>query len=85
MVIGENKKMLIFPIEELPEMSRGKGVRLQKYKDTGILFLQTFNLDEGLIIEDSGGRNRTYNNISDWIGKRAQAGRLIPKGFPKLD
>ena len=84
-VIGENKKMLIFPIEELPEMSKGKGVRLQKYKDTGILFLQTFNLDEGLIIEDSGGRNRTYNNISDWIGKRAQAGRLIPKGFPKLN
>jgi topoisomerase-4 subunit A len=84
-VIGENKKMLIFPIEELPEMSRGKGVRLQKYKDTGILFLQTFDLDEGLIIEDSGGRNRTYNNISDWIGKRAQAGRLIPKGFPKLN
>ena len=84
-IIGQNKKMLIFPIEELPQMSKGKGVRLQKYKDLGVLFIQTFNPEEGLIIEDSGGRNRVYNDINDWIGKRAQAGRLVPKGFPKLN
>jgi topoisomerase-4 subunit A len=84
-IIGKNKKMLIFSLDELPEMSKGKGVRLQKYKDSGVLFIQTFNPEEGLIIEDSGGRNRVYSDISDWLGKRAQAGRLVPKGFPKLD
>ena len=83
-VIGENKKMLIFPLNELPLMTRGKGVRLQKYREENILFLQTFDPEEGLIIEDSSGRKRVFNNIGDWTGKRAQAGRLVPKGFPKL-
>ena len=84
-IIGENKKMLIFSLDELPEMSKGKGVRLQKYKDSEVLFIKTFNPKEGLIIEDSGGRKRIYSDTNDWIGKRAQSGRLVPKGFPRLD
>ena len=83
--IGKNKKMLIFPIDELPELSKGKGVRIQKYKDTELLFLDTFKYSDGLKIQDSAGRIRTFDNIDDWIGKRAQAGRLVPKGFPKLN
>ena len=83
-IIGENKKMLIFPINDLPLMTRGKGVRLQKYKEVDVLFLQTFNPEEGLIIQDSSGRNRVFNDIDDWFGKRAQAGRLVPKGFPRI-
>ena len=83
-IIGENKKMLIFPINDLPLMTRGKGVRLQKYKEVDVLFLQTFNPEEGLIIQDSSGRNRVFNDIDNWIGKRAQAGRLVPKGFPRI-
>jgi topoisomerase-4 subunit A len=84
-IIGENKKMLIFSLDELPEMSKGKGVRLQKNKDSEVLFIKTFNPKEGLIIEDSGGRKRVYSDTNDWIGKRAQSGRLVPKGFPRLD
>jgi topoisomerase-4 subunit A len=83
--IGENKKMLIFSLSDLPELSRGKGVRIQKYKDSDLLFLDTFNLDDGLKIEDSAGRIRSFDNLNDWIGKRAQSGRLVPKGFPKLN
>jgi topoisomerase-4 subunit A len=77
--------MLIFPLSDLPELSRGKGVRIQKYKDSDLLFLDTFNLDDGLKIEDSAGRIRSFDNLNDWIGKRAQSGRLVPKGFPKLN
>jgi topoisomerase-4 subunit A len=84
-IVGENKKMLIFLIEDLPVMSRGKGVRLQKYKESGVLFVETFDLENGLIIEDSGGRKRVFSDVTEWIGKRAQSGRLVPKGFPKLD
>jgi len=64
-IIGENKKMLIFSLDELPEMSKGKGVRLQKYKDSEVLFIKTFNPKEGLIIEDSGGRKRVYSDTND--------------------
>ena len=77
--------MLIFPLSDLPELSRGKGVRIQKYKDSDLLFLDTFNLDDGLKIEDSAGRIRSFDNLNDWIGKRAQSGRLVPKGFPKFN
>ncbi len=50
-----------------------------------MLFLDTFKYNDGLKIQDSAGRIRTFDNIDDWIGKRAQAGRLVPKGFPKLN
>ena len=83
--IGKNKKMLIFPINDLPKMSKGRGVRIQKYKASEIMYLDTFNPNEGLIVEDKSGRKRTFENTSDWLGKRAQSGKLVPKGFPKLN
>ncbi len=80
-VIGENRKLLIFPIKEVNEMTRGKGVRLQRYADGGLADVKTFNLKEGLTVYDKGGRARTHTDLKDWVGARAQAGRLPPKGF----
>ena len=74
---------LIFKLSELPEMTRGKGVRMQKFKDGGLSDARTFNLKEGLSWIDSSGRNFTVTELKDWLGERAQAGRLPPKGFPK--
>src|SRR5690606_14145623 len=84
-VIGQNRKLLIFPLAQLPEMSRGKGVRLQKYKDGGISDLKTFEAAEGLTWTDSSGRNftRPLAELADWVGERAQAGRVAPSGFPR--
>jgi topoisomerase-4 subunit A len=81
--IGENRKILIFNIDELPEMTRGKGVRLQKFKDGGLADLTTFKDIEGLSFIDSAGRT---NAVTDWTilqGKRAGAGRLAPRGFSR--
>ena len=81
--IGENRKILVFDIEELPEMARGKGVRLQKYKDGGLADLTTFTALEGLSFVDSAGRT---NSVPDWQiheGKRAGAGRMAPRGFSR--
>ena len=82
-VIGENRKLLIFPLEELPEMTRGRGVILQKYKDGGLSDAKTFNLEEGLTWAAGAGRVRTETDLVAWLGKRAQAGRLPPHGFTK--
>ena len=82
-VVGENRKVLIFPISEIPEMVRGKGVRLQKYKDGGLSDITTFNLSEGLTWLDPAGRTRSETYLEDWTGKRATAGRMAPRGFPK--
>ena len=82
-VVGENRKVLIFSIIELPEMVRGKGVRLQKYKEGGLSDITTFNLSEGLSWLDPAGRTRTETNLEEWMGKRATAGRMAPRGFPK--
>ena len=82
-VVGENRKVLIFPVIEIPEMVRGKGVRLQKYKDGGLSDITTFNLSEGLTWLDPAGRTRSETNLEDWTGKRATAGRMAPRGFPK--
>ena len=73
-VVGENRKVLIFSIEELPEMGRGKGVRLQKYKDGGLSDATTFNLEEGLSWLDPAGRTRTENDLAEWIAKRQRGG-----------
>jgi topoisomerase-4 subunit A len=81
--VGENRKVLIFPVSELPEMSRGKGVRLQKYKDGGLSDARTFNLSDGLSWHDPAGRTRTETDLRDWLGKRAGAGRMAPRGFPR--
>ncbi|MEM7427524.1 MAG: DNA topoisomerase IV subunit A [Pseudomonadota bacterium] len=82
-VIGENRKLLIFPLEDLPEMTRGRGNKLQAYKDGGLSDTKTFKLAEGLTWQGSSGRTWTVDRLRDWIGKRAQAGRLPPKGFPR--
>ena len=81
--VGNNRKLIIFKLSELPEMTRGKGVRLQKFKDGGLSDARTFKLKEGLTWADSSGRNFTVTELKEWIGERAQAGRLPPKGFPK--
>ncbi len=82
-VIGENHKLLIFPLAELPEMNRGRGVVLQRYKDGGLSDAKTMKLEEGLSWRQAGGRTRTEMDLDIWRGKRAQAGRLAPKGFPR--
>jgi topoisomerase-4 subunit A len=83
--IGENRKMVVFPIEQVPEMARGRGVRLQRHKDGGLSDLKTFEVEKGLTWTDSARRVFTLSlkELSDWRGNRADAGRLAPKGFPK--
>jgi topoisomerase IV subunit A len=81
-VIGTKRKLLIFPLEELPEMNRGAGVTLQKYSQGGLSDVTTLNLKEGLSWLTGAGM-RTESNIKTWVGKRAQAGQLPFKGFPK--
>ena len=84
-VIGENRKMLIFPLDQVPEMARGRGVRLQKYKDGGLSDIVTFTAKAGLTWRDGAGRefSATMKELAEWRGSRADAGRLPPKGFPK--
>jgi topoisomerase IV subunit A len=84
-VIGENRKMVVFPIEQVPEMARGRGVRLQRHKDGGLSDLKTFEVEKGLTWTDSAGRVFTLSlkELADWRGNRSDAGRLAPKGFPK--
>ncbi len=84
-IVGENRKLLVFALSEVPEMTRGKGVRLQKYKDGGVLDLKTFAMADGLSWQDSADRTftRSQAELAEWIGARASAGRMVPKGFPK--
>jgi topoisomerase-4 subunit A len=84
-IIGENRKLLVFPLAELPEMARGKGVRLQRYKDGGLADARVFAIASGLTWQDSANRTFTVGKpeLNEWIGARAEAGRLPPKGFPK--
>ncbi|MFK0163833.1 DNA topoisomerase IV subunit A [Rhizobium sp. NPDC090279] len=84
-VVGENRKMVIFPLAQVPEMSRGKGVRLQRYKDGGISDIRCFVIADGLTWEDSAGRTftKTKDELTEWLGDRAGAGRAVPKGFPR--
>ena len=84
-VVGENRKMIIFTKEELSEMTRGKGVILQRYKDGGISDVRVFVKKEGLTWLDGAGRTFTLpmSDLRDWMGARAQAGLLAPKGFPR--
>ena len=82
-VVGENRKVLVFELAELPELGRGKGVRLQKYKDGGLSDAITFNVTEGLSWLDPAGRTRSELDLAEWIAKRASAGRMAPRGFPR--
>ena len=82
-VVGENRKLLVFALDELPEMGRGKGVRLQKYKDGGLSDARSFPLAAGLSWHDPAGRTRTEADLAEWQAKRATAGRMAPRGFPR--
>jgi len=81
-VIGENRRLLVFPLNQLPEMARGRGVILQRYKDGGLSDLKTLVLTEGLTWA-SGGRTRREKDLREWHGKRSQVGRAAPRGFPR--
>ena len=85
--IGDNRKMLVFPLEQLPEMARGSGVRLQRYKDGGLSDIKTFKAADGLTWTDTAGRafSLTLKELADWRGNRADAGRIAPKGFPRTN
>ncbi|MGV2049922.1 DNA topoisomerase IV subunit A [Agrobacterium salinitolerans] len=84
-VVGENRKLLAFPLAQIPEMSRGKGVRLQRYKDGGVVDVKCFALAEGLSWSDTAGRlfNKVGEELREWLADRATAGRTVPKGFPR--
>ena len=81
--VGDNRKVLIFDLEELPIMQRGKGVRLQKYKDGGLSDVTTFSYQHGLSWLDPAGRTRTETELDEWKSKRASAGKMAPRGFPR--
>ena len=83
--IGANRKMVIFKLDQVAEMNRGRGVRLQRYREKGLSDVTTFNAADGLSWTDAAGRAFTLplKELKDWRGNRADAGRLAPKGFPK--
>jgi topoisomerase IV subunit A len=85
--IGANRKMLVFPLDQVPEMARGRGVRLQRYKEGGLSDLKAFKAEVGLTWTDSAGRlfKLTLKELADWRGNRADSGRLAPKGFPRTN
>jgi len=80
-VVGDNRKLVIFGLDEVPELARGQGVYLQRYKDGGLLDAASFSWSEGL--RDANNRNWSQSELKDWRGARAQAGRLVPRGFAK--
>ncbi len=84
-VVGENRKMVVYPVTELPEMGRGQGVQLQRYRDGGLSDAVTFRFSEGLSWSMGGesGRTRTENDLSSWRTARGAAGRMPPTGFPR--
>ncbi len=84
-VVGENRKLLAFPLAQVPEMSRGKGVRLQRYKDGGVVDVKCFALADGLSWSDTAGRifTKVGEELREWLADRATAGRTVPKGFPR--
>jgi topoisomerase-4 subunit A len=86
-VIGDNRKMIVFPIDQVPEMTRGRGVRLQRHKDGGLSDIRTFEAEKGLSWTDTAGRVFTLSlkELADWRANRGDAGRLAPKGFPKTN
>jgi len=84
-IVGENRKMLVFPLTEIAELARGKGVRLQRYKDGGVSDIRVFAMEQGLTWQDASGRSFTRGKLEllEWVGPRATAGRMVPKGFPR--
>jgi topoisomerase IV subunit A len=84
-IIGENRKLLVFGLDDLPVMSRGRGVILQRYKDGGLSDVQTFKMADGLTWQAGVGRTRTETDLLRWTGKRAQAGYMPPTGFARTN
>ncbi len=83
-VLGDNRKLLIFPMDDVPVMSKGRGVILQRYNKGGLRDIKTIRMEEGLTWQTGSGV-RGEANIKAWLGKRAQAGLTVPKGFPKIN
>jgi len=83
--LGDNRKMIVFGLDQVPEMTRGRGVRLQRFKDGGLSDLKTFTAADGLVWTDNADRvfSLSLKELADWRGNRADAGRLAPKGFPR--
>lgn len=81
--IGENRKLLIFDLAEIPEMKRGQGVILQRFKDAKLTGVKIFNSLEGLSWQQAGGRTRVEQDITPWLAKRGGSGKIPPVGFPK--
>ena len=79
---GSNRKMLVFPLDEVPEMTRGKGVTLQRHKDGRMADVKVLRLADGLTWQ-MGTKTRTESDLAPWLGKRTQAGLTVPRGFPR--
>ena len=82
-VVGNNRKLLVYSIDEVPELNKGKGVILQRYKDASLSDITTFNMADGIIWKMTGGRQRTEKDLMTWQGKRGGVGRMVPNGFPR--
>ena len=83
-VIGDNRRLLVFKLDEIPELTKGKGVILQRYQSGGLADIKTFSFEQGLQWE-IGAKTRTETDLRLWFGKRAQSGRLPPSGFPRTN
>ena len=83
-VVGDNRKLILFALDELPVMAKGRGVILQRYRDGGLADAKTFNRTEGLTWR-SGQRTRTHGDLDPWMAKRGHAGRLAPTGFSRAN
>jgi topoisomerase-4 subunit A len=81
-VVGDNRRMLAFPLDQVPEMVRGSGVILQRYKDGGLADAKVLRLSDGLSWRQ-GERERTEKDLRNWLGERGQAGHPAPNGFPR--
>ncbi len=82
-VVGENRKLLVFPLSEVPEMARGRGVILQRYHQGGLADAKVFRLADGLTWRQGESRTRTETDLRPWLAARAGSGRVVPAGFPK--
>ncbi|HZS82701.1 MAG TPA: DNA topoisomerase IV subunit A [Stellaceae bacterium] len=84
-LLGDNRKLLVCKLDEIPEMSRGRGVILQRYKEGGLADAKVFTLAEGLSWRQGESRTRTETDLANWLGARASSGRIVPSGFPKTN
>ncbi len=82
-VQGLNRKLLVFPVDQVPTMARGRGVMLQRYKDGGIAGAAVFAFEDGLTVGDGQGKTKRFADMTEWLGNRGNAGWVPPKGFPK--